>query len=51
MTPKQCTLVEEFLEDLIEKDDEGYALCSLGHGVRKRAIVLERKKLKKLLSK
>lgn len=50
-TTKQLKLVEDFLEDLIEKDHEGYALCSLGHKVRKRAIVLDRKKLKKLLSK
>ena len=51
MTPKQCILVEDYLEDLIEKDDEGYALCSLGHKVRKRAIVLNKKKLNELLSK
>lgn len=51
MTPKQCILVEDYIKDLIEKDDEGYALCSLGHNVRKRAIVLDKEKLKKLLSK
>ena len=48
---KQKELVEEFLEDLIEKNDDGYGLCSLGHNVRKRAIVLDKDKLKKLLSK
>ena len=49
MTPKQYVLVEDYLDDLIEKDDEGYALCSLGHKVRKRAIMLNKKKLNELL--
>ena len=51
MTPKQCMLVEDYLDDLIDKDDEGFALYSLGHKVRKRAIVLNNRKLKELLSK
>ncbi len=50
LTQKQCTLVEEYLEDLIEKDGEGYALFNLGYKIRKRAIVLNKKKLKELLS-
>lgn len=50
-TSKQAQLVEDALDELIEKNNEGYTLCSLGHKVRKRAIVLNRKKLKKLLSK
>lgn len=51
LTPKQCNLVENYLDDLIEKDESGYALCSLGHKIRKRAIMLDKKKLKKLLSR
>ncbi len=51
MTPKQCMLVEDYLDDLIDKDDEGFALFSLGYKVRKRAIVLNNRKLKELLSK
>lgn len=51
LTQKQCILVENYIGDLIEKDDEGYALCSLGHQVRKRAIILNKQKLKELLSK
>ena len=50
-TLKQRILVENYLEDLIEKDEEGYPLCSLGYKVRKRAIVLEKQRLKELLSK
>lgn len=50
-TSKQAQLVKEALGELIQKNNEGYTLCSLGYGVRKRAICLNRKKLKKLLSK
>lgn len=50
-TSKQAQLVKEALGELIQKNNEGYTLCSLGYGIRKRAICLNRKKLKKLLSK